>query len=376
MNFLRRFLGLDTDQNEQQTIPAKSSANSERLETAIDESDAEKIVATATDSDTREDDEPLEPVGTIANPSTEKPEEVAEVSEPVADDEIPLETTPIRYIPDGVTRPLPAEPFGLPQTSVGHIVFGQTSDQGMVRTNNQDAALSFFMTSDSVDQRPDFGLFIVADGMGGHHDGEKASALTSRVVAAQIISKIYLPMLTDYEDQDSERPTIAETLIQSVQEANQKVLALVPDAGTTLTAMVMLGNLAHIAHVGDSRAYIINKDGIEQITRDHSLVQRLIELDQLTPEEAANHNQKNVLYRAVGQNAELEVDTMTRRLPAGSWVLICSDGLWGAVREEDVLDIVRQSNDPQDACDKLIALANKNGGADNITAVLLKTPGF
>jgi serine/threonine protein phosphatase PrpC len=213
---------------------------------------------------------------------------------------------------------------------------------------------------------------MVADGMGGHLDGEKASAVAIQTLVTEVMRNIYLPMVTAADGGD--RPPMTESLIAAVQRANAEVIAHVPDGGSTLTAAIVIGDLAYIAHVGDSRAYLITKDGVEQITRDHSLVMRLIELGQLTPEEAADHPQKNVLYRALGQSDNLEVDTLTRRLPSGSRVLLCSDGLWGMVTESEIHDIVKSSHDPQEACDKLVALANSHGGTDNITAILVKMP--
>jgi protein phosphatase len=176
-------------------------------------------------------------------------------------------------------------------------------------------------------------------------------------------------------DTDSDRPTVSETLSEAIQSANSAVSEQIPEGGTTVTAVIVLGDLAYVGHVGDSRAYLITDDGIEQITRDHSLVQRLIELDQLTPEEAAVHPQKNVLYRAIGQSDNLEVDALTRRLPRGSRVLLCSDGLWNQVSEELLASTVRSAKTPQEACDRLIALANERGGPDNITAILVQVPG-
>jgi serine/threonine protein phosphatase PrpC len=283
-------------------------------------------------------------------------------------------TNPVRYTA-GVTRPLPPDPSPYYQPQGGHILFAQASDQGMVRANNQDAALSFFFTSDSEDERPDFGLFIVADGMGGHQLGEKASALTTRVVASQIIQKVYVPILDGTDTNDADRPTIPEALTAAVKLANDKVMKHVPEGGTTVTAVVVIGNMAHFAHVGDSRAYLISKNEVEQITRDHSLVQRLIELGQLTVEESMEHPQRNVLYRAIGQQPDLDVDTITRRLPPASHILLCSDGLWGWVSEKEMVDIISTAADLQDACNRLIALANTHGGHDNITAVLFKLPG-
>jgi serine/threonine protein phosphatase PrpC len=286
----------------------------------------------------------------------------AEPPAPMADTPPPL--------PEGATRPLPPET--VISSSNEHLTFGQSTDVGMVRSNNQDSALSYFFTSRSADQRPDFGLFIVADGMGGHHDGEKASALATRTVAAHVTNSVYLPLL--HGDNDADRPPITEALIAAVQKANADIISGVPEGGTTLTTVAVIGDLAYVAHVGDSRVYLITKDGVEQITRDHSLVQRLIELDQLTREEADEHPQKNVLYRALGQSESLEVDALTRRLPPNSRLLICSDGLWNLVEEKDIVDIVMSHNNPQEACDKLVALANKRGGTDNITAILLQIP--
>jgi serine/threonine protein phosphatase PrpC len=110
------------------------------------------------------------------------------------------------------------------------------------------------------------------------------------------------------------------------------------------------------------------------LTRDHSLVQRLIELDQLTPEEAKDHPQRNVLYRALGQSESVEVDALTRRMPAGSHLLLCSDGLWELVSDDELQTIIRNYPHPQEVCDQLIALANTYGGNDNISVIVIKMP--
>ncbi|MDZ4764950.1 MAG: PP2C family serine/threonine-protein phosphatase [Chloroflexota bacterium] len=272
---------------------------------------------------------------------------------------------------EGATRELvPDQLYG--HLLHNHLTFGVASHVGAVRSNNQDAAFTLFSAGRSADEIPDFGLFIVADGMGGHHDGEKASALVARVIAAQVTKSIFMPIIQG--DNISQNP-ISELLINAVEKANADLNVKVPEGGTTLSSCLVIGGMAYVAHVGDSRIYLAQRDTIEQITRDHSLVQRLIELDQLTPEEARDHPQHNVLYRALGQNESVEVDTLTRRLPPRSRLLICSDGLWNLVEDHELLDVIRQFNNPQEACNKLIAMANMRGGVDNITVVLLYMPG-
>lgn len=273
----------------------------------------------------------------------------------------------------GVTRQLPTLESALASPNQ-HVLFGYSTDVGMVRTNNQDAVLAFFASQSNVLSTPDFGIFIVADGMGGHHDGEKASAIATQVFVEQVMRKIYLPMLSTNGTED-DPPPMSELLTASVKACNEEVVKHVPDGGTTITAVTIVGDLAYLVHVGDSRAYLLTADfGMEQITRDHSLVQRLIELDQLTPEEASRHPQKNVLYRAIGQSEHLEVDTITRRLPAKSHILLCSDGLWNMVPESAIMEAVSEAETPQQACDRLVAVANEHGGADNISVVLLQIP--
>jgi PPM family protein phosphatase len=272
---------------------------------------------------------------------------------------------------DNNTRPLTQDKFS-PVNKNAQLTFAQLSDVGMMRTNNQDAVLGVFATGRSAEERPDFGVFIVADGMGGHQDGEKASAAAVRVMAQHVMEKVYKPILLNEEI--SERTPITEAMTEAAQVANEQVIASVRDGGTTLSAVVLVGELAYIAHVGDSRIYLINQDGIEQITRDHSLVQRLLELDQITAEEAAGHIQKNVLYRALGQNDSLEIDTLTRRIQPNTKLVLCSDGLWGLVKDHEILEIINAYPNAAEACERLVALANTRGGSDNITVLIVRMP--
>jgi protein phosphatase len=247
---------------------------------------------------------------------------------------------------------------------------GKLSNIGRVRERNEDSFYLFESLLQYNDGQEPFGLFMVADGMGGHQKGEVASSLAVRTAAECILKDIYLSYLANKNPGAANRP-VNEVLIEAVESANQVVQEAVPDGGTTLTIAVVMGNSAYIAHVGDSRAYWFNQGNLKQVTKDHSLVQRLVELGQETVEGALTHPQRNVLYRAIGQGTAMEVDIYAQHLPPGSSLLLCSDGLWGPVKNDKLREIISTSANPQEVCDRLITLANKNGGEDNITAVMV-----
>jgi protein phosphatase len=250
---------------------------------------------------------------------------------------------------------------------------GWVTDVGKVRDHNEDAALVIVAAHDGDEGPPSFGLFILADGMGGHRAGEVASSLAARVVAHHITRQSYLPSLLDHE-RDASQPALTEVLVDAVQAANAAVSKEAPGSGTTLSCALVLGTQAYIAHVGDSRAYVLKKGALEQITQDHSLVDRLVHAGQLTPAEAAVHPQKNVLYRAIGQSTVLEVDTHVRKIHAGEYLLLCSDGLWGLVNEGEIVKLIEGASSLQGACEDLVAAANGAGGSDNVTAILWRSP--
>ncbi len=250
------------------------------------------------------------------------------------------------------------------------LTVAKISDIGQIRDRNEDSYLAMDVALQNDDGLVPLGLYIVADGMGGHQKGEVASSLAAQVSAHHIMQDVFLPFLSADEQNGSRRP-INEALIQSVQAANLAVYQQVPEAGTTLTMALVLGHKAYIAHVGDSRAYIFSQTSLRQITQDHSLVARLVELGQATPEEALTHTHRNVLYRAIGQAGSLEVDIYLQPFPVGSCLLICSDGLWGMVPDEELADILTYAPTPQLALEQMVASANRRGGDDNITAVLV-----
>jgi len=267
---------------------------------------------------------------------------------------------------DSATRQLPIEK--IVSYNNKRLRFGHSIDVGVQRDNNEDSLVAYYSTADSAEDLPDFGVFVVADGMGGHSRGEVASAMTTRIIAQEAMREIHLPVLTGTEL--SEMPPIAEVLISAVEKANKDVHAEIENGGTTCTAVVYLRNRAYIAHVGDSRAYFIKKGELEQVTTDHTMAQRLKEIGQIK-EGDDERDIPNKLYRAVGFAEEVEIDAMSRNL-TGAKMLLCSDGLWNHVTDDELLEIVESVDDPQEACDKLVALANTKGGSDNISVILLE----
>lgn len=272
------------------------------------------------------------------------------------------------------TAPLnPAAVDGRPEEiPVQHVTYGASQSTGMERDHNEDSLFVMFGHVDGHESTPDFGIFIVADGMGGHRYGEVASAISIRTVASELTAGTVVSLLNP-DGQEEARP-LHDLIEGALEHANQAVVQQVPGGGTTMTAALLVGGQMTIGHVGDSRAYVVDAQEIKVITRDHSLVERLRELGQLTPDEAASHPQKNVLYRAIGQGPNLEVDVLSHPVPRGGYVLLCSDGLWGVVPDQDIHRIIYAANTPQEACDELVRAANAAGGPDNITAVLVHFP--
>jgi serine/threonine protein phosphatase PrpC len=249
---------------------------------------------------------------------------------------------------------------------------GYATHVGCLRNRNEDSVL--VMTLSLVGEVSDltFGLFVVADGMGGHSEGQKASQVASRVVAREVMGRLYGPFL-QLERSETPGPVLA-TLTDSVQMANMRINRANPQSGTTLTAGLVVGNRLYLAHVGDSRAYLAGDDetGVELLTLDHTLVQHLQDSGQITSQEALVHPQRNILYRAVGQGEKLEIDSLSRVIPRPGWLLLCSDGLWGLVDGETIGRILRESQNPQVACDTLVSLALDSGAPDNVSVVAIQ----
>jgi serine/threonine protein phosphatase PrpC len=254
------------------------------------------------------------------------------------------------------------------------LIAGVGQSVGKQREHNEDSLLALTSTiSGGADSIP-FGLYIVADGMGGHQFGEVASNAAVRIMGGNIMKKFhsYLYNLPTQILQDS----LQEVMEASIMEAHQYVQREAPGSGTTVTAALVLGQQVTIAHVGDSRAYSVYPDGrIEPITRDHSLVKRLEELGHLSKDEAANFPHRNVLIRALGQGEALEADIFTIPFPHTGYLMICSDGLWGVIGDKDLYRFIVEAPNLHRACQNMVEAANAAGGPDNITVVLAQMIG-
>ena len=261
-----------------------------------------------------------------------------------------------------------------PRYELQQLVAACGQSVGRQRELNEDSLLAFTATMAGNSGNLPFGLYVVADGMGGHQYGEVASNAAVRTVASYVLRKFH-PHLFHIKA-DTMEESFQEVMQAAVGEAQRAIQREAPGSGTTLTAALVLGQQITIAHVGDSRAYFIYPDGrIEPITRDHSLVKRLEELGHITSEEAANYPHRNVLYRALGQGEILDPDISTIGFPQPGYLMLCSDGLWGVLTDQDILRSIMEAPNLQRACQNLITAANVAGGPDNISVVLVQLVG-
>lgn len=238
-------------------------------------------------------------------------------------------------------------------------VFGKT-DTGRMRPNNQDAFVCGRLFTDTL-------YAVVCDGMGGANGGNVASAMAIRIIADRMV---------DTYRQGMSGGTIKNLLESAVAAANVEIYDTAmsdPDLrgmGTTVVAVIADGRDAYIAHVGDSRAYLLTGEGIEQLTRDHSIVQAMVEKGQLTEDEAKNHPRKHFITRALGVEDTVQCDYTEISIPEDGSLLLCTDGLTNMVDADDIYAVVRK-NGAEQAVQQLLDAANAAGGSDNITAVLL-----
>ena len=227
------------------------------------------------------------------------------------------------------------------------IVAGVATDIGRVREGNEDSYLV---------EPP---LFAVADGMGGHRGGEVASQLALETIEERFRTG---------EGSLSEQVRLANRAVFDRSANDRKVAGM----GTTLTAAIVTGEQAHLVHVGDTRAYLLRAGAMRQLTQDHTLVARMVRTGEISAEEAEVHPHRNVLTRVVGTEPDVVVDEETIGLLEGDRLLLCSDGLTGMVTEDQIRAILEAATNAQEAADRLVRAANRAGGVDNITALVLE----
>lgn len=270
---------------------------------------------------------------------------------------------------------------------------GHATDVGKVRELNEDSLLVLNLTQYFESVQTHIGLYIVSDGMGGEAAGEIASRVTVRAIAEWITDKLISASLrsTHGERIAAETETggirlasssgadirASELLTNAIMHANQEVLQyarLNPHArglGATVTAAMLVGNSLTIGHVGDSRAYVISQRGIEQVTEDHSIVERMVREGQIEREEARYHPYRNVIYRSIGCREEIEIDIIRCMLRSGDTFVLCSDGLNGMLADDEIREIVARNREPLKGAKELVVAANASGGEDNISVVVV-----
>jgi PPM family protein phosphatase len=227
-----------------------------------------------------------------------------------------------------------------------NVSVGAATDIGQVREGNEDSYLVV---------EP---LYAVADGMGGHRGGEVASSLALETVQG---------MFERREGSLAEQVAEANRAVFDRSQNDRKVSGM----GTTLTAAQVDGNQVHLVHVGDSRAYLLRGGELTQVTEDHTLVHRMVMEGEISEEEAETHPHRSILTRALGVDQTIQVDEGDLEVAPGDRLLLCTDGLTGMVPEGEIREILLENLDPQEAVDKLVKVANRAGGIDNITALIL-----
>src|SRR5258705_1298575 len=272
--------------------------------------------------------------------------------------------------------------FGRSAKPIRVQVFGKT-DVGRSREHNEDRFLVADLTRKDASLQPqvrqhDLGergsLFVVADGMGGAAAGELASQMATDTIFAHLLKAWNAEM-------EATPQRFAHRLKEAVEVANANIHAHakahpeVRGMGTTTTAAGALGDHLYLTQVGDSRAYLVRGGEAHQLTKDQSLIQRLVEAGELTEEEAAHSERRNIILQALGPDPKVKVDLTHQELRRGDVLVLCSDGLSGQIKKEEIARIVTATPDLAAVCDKLVALANERGGPDNITLVVARFDG-
>ena len=278
-----------------------------------------------------------------------------------------------------VANPIAGNPITGSQTTGQkniNLLVGRLSDVGQQRQLNEDSMLTLEMARVHNSANRPIGLYVVADGMGGHEGGEVASKLAANTLADTLWPKLMATVqagtgLLVGKVEPDYKAWLAQGCQAAAKAVYDQARKLRQDMGTTLVAALVVGNHLYAANIGDSRLYKIKRSEIKRITEDHSMVERLVKHQMLSPEEARHHPQANLIYRSLGDRPTVEADIFEADLQAGDSLLLCSDGLSGQVEDQQMHALV-MAHPPQDACQQLVQAANAAGGPDNITVIIIR----
>ncbi|MGH2496299.1 MAG: protein phosphatase 2C domain-containing protein [Ktedonobacteraceae bacterium] len=262
-----------------------------------------------------------------------------------------------------------------------HLLAASGSDAGNVRRSdpNEDSALVLQLQRIHESLAEPVGVYIVADGMGGHDNGQLASRMTINVIAEKMTRELLLAPLAGEKAGEAAKEFDEDSMVallhDSIEEANAALCEVntrnKTDMGSTLTGFMIVGQHAFIVNVGDSRTYMVRSGQIYQLTTDHSLVGQLVASGLIEPDDVYTHPQRSQIYRSLGDKPNTQIDIFKQQLHPGDKLLSCCDGLWEMIRNPQIESVLNTTPDPQTACQQLIDLANENGGEDNITAVIV-----
>jgi serine/threonine protein phosphatase PrpC len=262
-----------------------------------------------------------------------------------------------------------------------HLLAASGSDAGNLRRSdpNEDSALVLFLQREHESLSSPAGIFLVADGLGGHSNGQYASRVAINVIAGGIVRDLFLSPLNAEKEGEALKQWDEESLLAllqgAIEEANRAICQVnqrdKTDMGCTLTGFMIVGDRAYIFNVGDSRTYILRDDKIYQLTKDHSLVGQLVEGGLIEPDDVYSHPQRSQIYRSIGDKLNVQIDFFKQQIHPGDILLSCSDGLWEMVRDPQIAELLIAAPDPQTASTQLIQAANANGGEDNVSAVVV-----
>ncbi len=271
------------------------------------------------------------------------------------------------------------EPSPFPRGA--HILIGAATDVGKTRggERNEDSIGALVLNLGHDSHMQPLALGIVADGLGGHVNGQDASRLATRMVTEYILRRVALPLVSLPVDGVPIEEDLKSVFLEGARAANAALCnandETGADMGSTLVAALLFGSSAYVINVGDSRGYLFSDGELRQITTDHSFVEQLIISGFIAPADRYTHPQRNQILRSLGDELNVEIDVFEQKLKPGMQLMLVSDGLWEMVRDNESADILRESTSPQEACDRLIERANEHGGEDNISVVVIEVCG-